>query len=51
MANEECAKFLIKLHTDYAVLADKYGWVAEEKYAEAVAVAIMALEERKTDGK
>lgn len=51
MANEECAKLLIQLHADYFELAYKYGQTAEEMYAEAVAMAIMALSERKTDGK
>ena len=51
MANEECAKLLIELHSDYVVLAGKYGRSADDMYAEAVATAIMALAERKTDGK
>lgn len=50
MANEECAKLLIQLHSDYFELVGKYGWPAEEKYAEAVATAIMALAERNKDG-
>jgi hypothetical protein len=51
MSNEECAKLLIQLHSDYFELAGKYGNPAEEKYAEAVAMAIMAIAERKNDEK
>ena len=51
MANEECAKLLVELHSDYFNLICKYGHTAEVKYAEAVAMAIMALAERNKDGK
>ena len=46
MTNNECAKFLVELHAEYAKLADKYGWVAVNEYSEAVAMAIMALSEK-----
>lgn len=51
MANEECAKLLIELHSAYFELVGKYGQTVVTEYAEAVAMAIMALAERKTDGK
>ena len=51
MANEECAKLLIELHSDYQELVGKYGMSVESKYTEAVATAIMALAERKNNGK
>ena len=51
MANEECAKLLIELHSDYFELAGKYGEPVVTEYAEAVAMAIMALAERNKDGK
>lgn len=51
MENEECAKLLVELHSDYVVLAEKYGWSTDDTYAEAVAMAIMALAERKNDDK
>ena len=50
MANEECARLLIELHSDYVEMAGKYGQPVVMEYAEAVAMAIMALAERKTDG-
>ena len=51
MTNEECAKLLIELHSDYFDLTGKYSKPVVTEYAEAVAMAIMALAERKTDGK
>jgi hypothetical protein len=51
MANEECAKWLIELYSEYFDLAGKYSKPIVAEYAEAVAMAIMALAERKTDGK
>lgn len=51
MANEDCAKWLIELHSDYFELAGKYGQPVVTEYAEAVATAIMALAERNKDGK
>lgn len=51
MANEECAKWLIELYSDYFELAGRYGQPVVTEYAEAVAMAIMALAERKKDGK
>lgn len=53
MTNNESAKFLVKLHAEYAKLAEKYGWIAVKEYAEAVAMAIMALSEKegREDGK
>ena len=51
MVSEECAKWLIELHSDYFELAGKYGQLVVTEYAEAVAMAIMALAERKADGK
>ena len=46
MTNNECAKFLVELHAEYSKLTDKYGWIALKEYAEAVAMAIMALSEK-----
>lgn len=51
MTNEECAKLLIELHSDYFELANKYGRPVVLEYAEAVAMAIMALAERDKDDK
>jgi hypothetical protein len=50
MTNEECAKFLIELHSDYFELAGRYAQPVVTEYAEAVAKAIMAMAERKNDG-
>ena len=52
MANNECAKFLVELHADYFNLAEKYGVPVVFEYAEAVAMAIMALADKevKEDG-
>jgi hypothetical protein len=47
MTNEECAKWLIQLHSDYFDLAGRYERPVVTEYAEAVAMAIMALAERK----
>ena len=46
MTNNECAKLLVELHAEYSKLAEKYGWLAVGEFAEAVAMAIMALAER-----
>jgi hypothetical protein len=53
MTSEECAKLLIELHSDYQELVGKYGSSVESMYAEAVAMAIMALSEKegREDGK
>ena len=51
MTNEECAKWLIELHSDYFELSGKYGRPVVYEYAEAVAMAIMTLGEREKDGK
>jgi hypothetical protein len=51
MLNEECAKLLIELHSDYFELVGKYGQPVVTEYAEAVATCIMALAERNKDGK
>lgn len=51
MSNEDCAKWLIELHSGYFELAGKYGQPVVTEYAEAVAMAIMALAERNKDGK
>ena len=48
--NEECAKWLIELYSDYFSLSGKYGNPVVYEYSEAVAMAIMALAERKKDG-
>jgi hypothetical protein len=50
MENEECAKWLIELYSDYFSLSGKYGNPVVYEYSEAVAMAIMALAERKKDG-
>ncbi len=50
MTNEECAKWLIELHSDYFELSCKYARPVIDEYAEAVAMAIMALERKKSDG-
>jgi hypothetical protein len=49
MEIKECAKLLIELHSDYFELAGKYGQPVVIEYAEAVAKAIMAIAERKTE--
>jgi hypothetical protein len=49
MTNEDCAKFLIELHSDYYELACKYARPVVSEYAEAIANAILALAERKTE--
>ena len=49
MTNEDCAKWLVELHSDYFELAGKYGQPVVIEYAEAVAKAIMAMAERRTD--
>ena len=49
MTNNECAKWLIELHSDYFDLAGECGQQVVIEYAEAVAMAIMALAERRTD--
>lgn len=53
MTNKECARLLVELHAEYSKLAEKYGWIALKEYAEAVAMAIMALPEKegREDGK
>lgn len=47
MSNEECAKWLIELHSDYFELAGKYGQPVVTEYAEAVAKAILGMQENK----
>lgn len=47
MKTKEAAKWLVELHSNYAMLADKYGQPFVPEYAEAVAEAIMAMAERK----
>jgi gluconate kinase len=49
MTNEDCAKWLVELHSDYFQLSDKYRHPVVIEYAEAVAKAIMAMAERRTD--
>ena len=49
MTNEDCAKWLIELHSDYFELSCKYARPVVDEYAEAVAKAIMAIAERKTE--
>ena len=47
MSNEECAKLLIEMHSDYFDLANKYGETVLPEYAEAVAKAILGMQENK----
>lgn len=49
MTNEECAKWLIELYSDYFELSCKYARPVVVEYSEAVAKAIIAMAERKTD--
>lgn len=49
MTSNECAKWLIELHSDYFELAGKYDRPVVFEYAEAIAMAIMELAERRTD--
>lgn len=50
MTIEDCAKWLVELHSDYFELSTKYGRPVIDEYAEAVAKAIMALAERGKNG-
>ena len=50
MENKECAKYLVELYSDYYDLAGKYSRPVIEEYAEAIAMAIMLLGERKANG-
>ena len=53
MTNNECAKLLIELHSDYISIYEKFKMPVVFEYAEAVAMAIMALAEKegKEDGR
>lgn len=43
MTEKEAGKYLVELYADYERYAEKLGWTANSKYAEAVSIAIMAL--------
>ena len=50
MTKNECATWLIELHSEYVSQSEKYGIPTVIEYAEAVAMAIMALAEWSKDG-
>ena len=50
MTRTECAESLIALFSEYYAMARKYGVHIEAEYIEAVALAIIALGERRNDG-
>ena len=47
MSNEECAKLLIEMHSAYFELANMYSKTVLPEYAEAVAKAILGMQENK----
>ena len=45
MTKQEAAELLIQLYADYSVLCSKYGYTPGNGTAEAVAMAVQALQE------
>lgn len=49
MTRKECAEARVDLHSEYFEMCKKYGRPINGDYAEAVALAIIALGERSKD--
>ena len=47
MTKQDAAALLVQLYADYSVLCDKYGNYSGDGVAEAVAMAVQALQEAK----
>lgn len=45
MAKQDAATLLVQLYADYSVLCSKYGEYSSDDIAEAVAMAVQALQE------
>ena len=43
MTEKDIAKYLVELYGDYERLCSKYGYSVNQKYSEAIGLAIMAL--------
>lgn len=45
MTKQDAATLLVQLYADYSVLCSKYGYTLSNSMAEAVAMAVQALQE------
>ena len=45
MTKQEAAALVVQICADYSVLCAKYGYITHEGVAEAVAMAVQALQE------
>ena len=45
MTKQDVAALLVQLYADFSVLCSKYGYITSDGTAEAVAMAVQALQE------